>query len=142
MKLKLIALTALSTLALSSSILANDPQDATNDQRGGRGMRRGSLDRMTDDLNLTPEQKAKVQPILNQARPQIAEIHRDAMQKTKTVMDNAMVQIRPLLTPEQQKKLDDAQNDRRGGREARAGRRAHRGQGGQDQDSQDNGGDQ
>ena len=143
MKLKLIALTALSTLALSSSILANDPQDATNDHRGGHGgMRRGSLDRMTEDLNLTPEQKAKVQPILDQTRPQIAEIHRDAMQKTKTVMDNAMAQIRPLLTPEQQKKLDDAQNDRRGGREARAGRRAHRGQGGQDQDSQDNGGDQ
>jgi hypothetical protein len=36
------------------------------------------------------------------------------MQKTKAVMDNAMAQIRPLLTPEQQKTLDDTQNDRRG----------------------------
>jgi len=140
MKLKLIALTALSTLALSSSILANDPQDATNDRPRGRGMRRGSLDRMTEDLNLTPDQKAKIQPILDQVRPQIAEIHRDAMEKTKTIMDNAMTQIRPLLTPEQQKKLDEAQNDRRGGREGRGGRR-HRGQNGQDQADQDNGGD-
>ena len=106
-------------------------------------MRRGSLDRITEDLNLTPEQKAKVQPILDQARPQIAEIHRDAMQKTKTVMDNAMAQIRPLLRPEQQKKLDESQNDRRGGRDARGARRAHRGQGGQDQSGQDDqGGDQ
>ncbi len=142
MKLKLIAITALSTLALSSSILANDPQDTTNDRPRGHGMRRGSLERITDDLNLTPDQKTKIQPILDQVRPQIAEIHRDAMAKTKTIMDNAMAQIRPLLTPEQQKKLDEAQNDRRGGREARGGRRAHRGQGGQDQGDQDDGGDQ
>ena len=55
------------------------------------------------------------------------------MQKTKTMMENAMAQIRPLLTPEQQKQLDEAQNDRRGGRGGR-----HRGQGGQgDQDDQD-----
>ena len=67
-------------------------------------------------MNLTPEQKAKVQPIIDQATPQIENIRREAMQKTKAVMDNAMAQIRPLLTPEQQKKLEDAQNDRRGGR--------------------------
>ena len=66
-------------------------------------------------MNLTPEQKAKVQPIIDQATPQIENIRREAMQKTKAVMDNAMAQIRPLLTPEQQKKLDESQNDRRGG---------------------------
>ena len=69
---------------------------------------------MTEQLNLTPEQKAKSQPIVDQATPQIESIRREAMQKTKAVMDNAMAQIRPLLTPEQQKKLDEAKNDRRG----------------------------
>jgi Spy/CpxP family protein refolding chaperone len=142
MKLKLIAITALGALALSSSIMANDPQDATNDRRGGHGMRRASLDRITENLNLTPEQKTKVQPILDQLRPQIAEIHREAMEKSKAATDKAMAQIRPLLTPEQQKKLDEAQNDRRGRREAREARRAHRGQDGQDQSSQDDGSDQ
>jgi Spy/CpxP family protein refolding chaperone len=142
MKLKLIAITALGALALSSSIMANDPQDATNDRRGGHGMRRASLDRITENLNLTPEQKTKVQPILDQLRPQIAEIHREAMEKSKAATDKAMAQIRPLLTPEQQKKLDEAQNDRRGRREAREARRAHPGQDGQDQSSQDDGSDQ
>src|ERR1700748_3303281 len=110
MKLKLITLTALSALALGSSVLANDPE---NDRAGGRGMRHSGLEHMMDDLNLTPDQKTKVQPIIDQAQPQLESIRRDAMEKTKTVMDNTMSQIRPLLTPDQQKKLDDMKNDRR-----------------------------
>jgi Spy/CpxP family protein refolding chaperone len=58
-------------------------------------------------------------------------IRREAMQKTKTVVDNAMAQIRPLLTPEQQKKLDESQNDRRGGRGGRHGQRDQNDQSGQ-----------
>lgn len=71
------------------------------------------LERTTEKLNLTPQQKTQVQPILDQAQPQIENIRREAMQKTKEVMDNAMAQIRPLLTPEQQKMLDDTKNDRK-----------------------------
>jgi Spy/CpxP family protein refolding chaperone len=87
---------------------------------GGRG--RG-LEQLTEGLNLTPDQQAKVQPIINQAQPQIAEIHREAMQKIKAVMGSTVSQIRPLLTPEQQKKLDENQKSHRGGRNARNGPR-------------------
>ena len=38
---------------------------------------------------------------------QLIAIHRDAMQKAKAVIDTAMSQIRPILTPDQQKKADD-----------------------------------
>ena len=65
------------------------------------------LEHMTKTLNLTADQQAKVQPILDQAKPQIRAIHHDAMQKAGAVMDDAMSKIRPLLTPEQQKKFDD-----------------------------------
>ena len=65
-----------------------------------------TAERLTQDLNLTPEQQTKVQPMIDQAKPQIAAIRREAMQKTKAVMDT-MTQIRPLLTPDQQKKLDE-----------------------------------
>ena len=64
------------------------------------------FDRLSETLNLTPEQKAKVQPIFDQARPQIIAIHQEAMQKTHAIIENAMSQIRPMLTPEQQKKAD------------------------------------
>lgn len=142
MKLTLITLSAISALALGSSAFANEPETGGQDQRGGRsgGHHHSSLERTTEQLNLTPEQKAKVQPIIDQATPQIENIRREAMQKTKVVMDGAMAEIRPLLTPEQQKKLDESQNDRRGGREGRGSRGGKRGQ--RDQNDQSDQGNQ
>ena len=64
------------------------------------------LEEMTSTLNLTDAQKAKVQPILDQAKPQLKTIHEEAMTKAKTVIDGSLTQIRPLLTQEQQTKLD------------------------------------
>ena len=128
MKLRLITLTTIGALSLGTAF-AQTPEASPQSYRGGgRGHRHSSLEQMTENLNLTPDQKAKVQPIIDQATPQIESIRREAMQKTKTVMDNALAQIRPLLTPEQQKQLDASSNDRRGGRQGRGG---HRGQGGQ-----------
>ena len=79
------------------------------DREHGRGWRGHgfSLEHMSKTLNLTPEQETKVKPIVDQTRPQLVAIHQEAMQKARGVMDNAMSQIRPLLAPEQQKKLDD-----------------------------------
>ena len=67
---------------------------------------------MVKSLNLTADQEAKVKPLLDQARPQIIAIHKDAMQKTQAIMDNTMSQIRPILTPDQQKKFDAMQKAR------------------------------
>ena len=53
----------------------------------------------------------------------VAQIHREAMQKIKALMTSTASQIRPMLTPEQQKKLDDNQNARRGRMNARKGPR-------------------
>ena len=116
MKHKLvIILPALALLAFGSWVLANDPTPGGgNDWHGRGGGHHPSLERITDQLNLTPDQRAKVQPIVDQARPQIEAIHREAMEKTKQVMDNAMAQIRPILTSDQQTKLDQMKNDRPG----------------------------
>src|SRR5438876_8313088 len=67
------------------------------------------LGHLTEKLNLTSDQQTKVQPILDQAKPQIAAIHQEAMQKMRTVMDSTLSQIRPLLNADQQKKLDAIQ---------------------------------
>ena len=91
---------------------------AQNPRGGPRGH---GLEHLTEGLNLTPDQQAKIQPLIDQAKPQIAEIHREAMQKIKSVITSTVSQIRPLLTPEQQKKLDENQNARRGRMNARNG---------------------
>jgi Spy/CpxP family protein refolding chaperone len=77
---------------------------------GGHGHGRGfGLQRITEKLDLTSDQQTKAQPIIDGAKPQIDAIHQEAMQKTKAVMDTTLSQLRPLLTPDKQKKLDDIQ---------------------------------
>jgi Spy/CpxP family protein refolding chaperone len=133
MKPKFVTLPLLGFFALGTWVLANDPAPAgDNDWRGRGGGRHQSLDRITDQLNLTPDQKAKIQPIIDQAQPQLETIHREAMEKARKVMEDAIAQMRPMLTPEQQKKLDEAKTDRREGH----GRRHRQGEGAPD-DSDD-----
>ncbi len=105
MKPNLLTLIAASAIALGGFVMV---QAQPGSGGGGRWHgKRFMLERLTKDLNLTSEQQTKVQPIIDQAKPQIAAIHQEAMQKMKTVMDSTMSQIRPLLTPDQRKKLDE-----------------------------------
>lgn len=88
---------------------------------GGHGGWHGHLfavEHLTKSLDLTPDQQSKVQPLIDQAKPQIIAIHKDAMQKTQGIIDSTMSQIRPILTPDQQKKLDALQKARQDMRNA------------------------
>jgi Spy/CpxP family protein refolding chaperone len=101
------------TLAAAGLIMLNGFAVVQAQSPGGGGRRHG-VERLTEGLNLTPDQQAKIRPIIDQAQPKIAEIHREAMQKMKAVMASTASQIRPLLTPEQQKTFDENQKSRRG----------------------------
>jgi Spy/CpxP family protein refolding chaperone len=103
MRPKFIALIIASALALGTlGVYAQERMP------GGCGhrMHGNPLEHLTKDLNLTPDQQAKIGPIIDQAKPQIVAIHQDAMQKMKTVIEGSVAQIRPLLSAEQQQKLD------------------------------------
>lgn len=117
MKRNLLTFAAVGLIALGGFVVVQ-----AQNPRGGGARGRG-LEQLIEGLNLTPDQQAKVQPLIDQAKPQIAEIHREAMQKTRSVIASTASQIRPLLTPEQQKKLDENQNARRGRMNARKGQR-------------------
>jgi Spy/CpxP family protein refolding chaperone len=107
MKRNVLTLVAASAIALGGFVVVQ-AQPGTGG--GGRWHGHGfGLQGITEKLNLTSDQQTKVQPIIDGAKPQIAAIHQEAMQKMKTVMDSTVSQIRPLLTPDQQKKLDDIQ---------------------------------
>jgi Spy/CpxP family protein refolding chaperone len=110
MKRNLLTIAVIAGIAVSGLVLAQaDPGNWAGGGWHGHGQGGCGLERMTKSLNLTSDQQVKVQPIIDQAKPQIIAIHQDAMQKTKAVMDDTMSKIRPLLTPEQQKKFDDMQ---------------------------------
>jgi Spy/CpxP family protein refolding chaperone len=104
MKRNLLTLAAAAAIALGGFAIVQAQEGFGG--HGGRG-HGNMLKHVTETLNLTPDQQAKVQPILDQAKPQLKAIHQEAMQKTKAVMESTMTQIRPLLNADQQKKLDD-----------------------------------
>ena len=103
MKRNLLTVVAAGAIALGGFVVVQ-----AQPGQGGHGHAFG-LQRITEKLNLTSDQQTTVQPIVDAAKPQIAAIHQEAMQKMKTVMDSTLSQIRPLLNPDQQKKLDDIQ---------------------------------
>ena len=107
-KRNLITFAAVGAIALCGYAFAQ-PHDGPGGRHGGAGGWHGrgfALDHLTKSLDLTPEQQAKVQPLIDQARPQIAAIHKEAMQKTHAIIENTTTQIRPMLNADQQKKLD------------------------------------
>jgi len=109
MKRNLLTLVAASAIALGGFVIVQAQPDPSGPGCPGWHGQGFGLQHLTENLNLTSDQQTKVQPILDAAKPQIAAIHQEAMQKVKTVIDSTTSQIRPLLTPEQQKKFDAIQ---------------------------------
>src|SRR5215216_3199150 len=104
MKRNLLTLVTASAIAVGGFVLVQAQPGP-----GGGGHWHGhafGLRGITEKLDLTADQETKVQPILDQAKPQIAAIHQEAMQKMHTVMNSTLSQIRPLLNADQQSKLD------------------------------------
>jgi Spy/CpxP family protein refolding chaperone len=109
---KLITLTAAAALSLGGLVYlqAKEPGDhGPKHEHHGPGphdMMQNPLEHFSKELDLTDDQKAKVQPIIDQTKPQIAAIHQEAMEKMRALLESTGAQIRPLLTPAQQQKFD------------------------------------
>ncbi len=120
MNRKLLTLAIAGALALGSGAAVQAEGHGGHRGWHGQGGHEGmGLKHLTKALDLTADQQAKVQPIIDAAKPQIVAIHQEAMQKSKAVLDASMAQIRPILTPEQQTKLDKIQAAREKMREAK-----------------------
>ena len=120
-KRNLMTFTALGAIAFGGFAFAQAPGGGAGGHgRGGWHGHGGAfaMEHLTKSLNLTPDQQAKVQPLIDQAKPQIIAIHKDAMEKTHAIMEKTMTQIRPILTPDQQKKFDALQKARQDMRNA------------------------
>lgn len=61
---------------------------------------------LTHALQLTDAQKSQVEPLVTAVRPQLDAIHQKARTEAEVVLKQLDTQIRPLLTPDQQKRLD------------------------------------
>jgi Spy/CpxP family protein refolding chaperone len=122
MKSRLITLTAACVALLATASFGQAPDAASKDgdRHSWRHHKRGNpVEHLTKALDLTPDQQAKIQPIFDQAKPQLKAAREESMQKIKAIRENMHAQIRPLLTPEQQPKFDALKKAREDMRKAR-----------------------
>jgi Spy/CpxP family protein refolding chaperone len=122
MKSRFITLSAacVALLATVSIGQAQDPAAKNNNRPNGWHQKRGNpVQHLTKALGLTPDQQAKIQPIFDQAKPQIMAARQEAKQKITAIRESTMAQVRPILTPAQQQKLDAMKQAREDMRKAR-----------------------
>src|SRR5215471_12236528 len=110
-------LRAASMACLLLGAMAVFAQDAPAPPQGGGGWQRGQmpsaeqrLQRMTQALNLTEDQQAKIKPILENESTQMQSLrsdtslsHEDQRAKMKQLRESTSSQINPILTADQQK---------------------------------------
>lgn len=114
---------------LATISFAQGQEPGGQDRSHGRHHKWGnSMERMTKALDLSAEQQAKIQPILDQAKPQIIAARKESREKIRAIRENTQAQIRPLLTPVQQQKFDALKKARDDMRKARQEMREARGQ--------------
>ena len=79
-------------------------------------------ERLRVELRLTPEQVAKVSPIVDKTAAQLQEIRRDTGRRVHEIMTEAHKEIAANLTDEQRQKLQQIEERHRGWRHRRGPR--------------------
>jgi Spy/CpxP family protein refolding chaperone len=99
----LFALCAAAAVAVNPLAIAESPDDCGLMHHHGRP----DLTRMlTRTLNLTDAQQTQVKTMVAEVQPQLDAIHQQARQAADVVMKQLNAKVRPLLTADQQKRLD------------------------------------
>jgi protein CpxP len=101
---------------------ADSGQDNAQSQSAPKGYRHhgNRMQKLSQELNLTADQQAKMKPIFQQARAQGKTIREDAgltkdqkMAKMKELHENTIAQLNGILTPEQQATWKQLREQRR-----------------------------
>src|SRR5688572_15755498 len=74
-------------------------------QKREQGPKRDFADKwcskLTEDLNLTPEQVAKIKPITQQTSAELKGVHAEQNERVRAIFKASHEQIKPILTSEQ-----------------------------------------
>lgn len=92
------------------------------------GVRMSFMERLTKDLELTPDQAKKIDQIIKSSQERLRALWEPVAPKARAEMTNSHAAISAVLTPEQQKKMEELFKRRGPGR--RGPSRYHGGEGG------------
>jgi hypothetical protein len=102
-KLSFLALGCASLLALAPIANAQGPEDPMPFHPHGPPNLTIMLTRL---LNLSDAQQAQVKPLIADVQPQLDAIHKQAHEQADVIIKQLNEKIRPLLSADQQKRLD------------------------------------
>ena len=71
-----------------------------------------AIEQLPRALNMSSDQQTKIQPIIDQVQPEIIAIRKQAKERIHRAIDRSVSQIRPLLTADQQARLDKVEKAR------------------------------
>jgi Spy/CpxP family protein refolding chaperone len=108
-RLGVIAIFLLGFLAGALTINLYQNNFSTAASRG----RRYRFDRIITQLDLSQEQKTKVEKILSDARVQLRELRKETQPRMSQVREQIHEQIKEVLTPEQWQKFQQIMEERR-----------------------------
>lgn len=120
--LTLAAIVAAGLLAGSTALQAQDAPQGTPPVKGSPGMRgHANMDRIAKELNLTDDQKPKVQAALEDEMTKMKDLRKDTSlsqedkrAKAKEIRKGTEAKLKEILTPEQFKKWQEIQHNRKG----------------------------
>lgn len=91
--------------------------------------------RLLDQVELTAEQRASIDAILDRRREQTDSVWSEARPTLRVIMDTTRAEIRAVLTPEQRETYDRLRRERKAAERAREAERDARGDSGPTSDS-------
>jgi Spy/CpxP family protein refolding chaperone len=66
----------------------------------------GPMEKMSRELNLTPSQREQVGEVMEDTRARVGQLRRSFQRQRRRILLSAYIQIRGLLTPDQQSRFD------------------------------------
>jgi Spy/CpxP family protein refolding chaperone len=66
----------------------------------------GPMEKMSRELNLTPSQREQVGEVMEDTRARVGQLRRSFQRQRRRILLSAYIQIRGLLTPDQQTRFD------------------------------------
>lgn len=88
------------TVGLAAERYALHPGDEVASAESTRSGRT-TIERFADDLGITPEQQAQIDPILVETRERMSTVFDQVRPEWEAVVDSARVRIESVLTPDQ-----------------------------------------
>ena len=75
-------------------------------KKGPEAMRQHMVEKFSKELHLNSEQKKQVAAIFEAKHPQMVELQKEMKPKLDALRNSTQAEVRKILTPEQEKKLD------------------------------------